>query len=503
MSNLSLNSAATTASVYDKPDPTISTSSIISSVSHVKQLANSTMSVQSSGNYKHGSRNFITTDFEHKNTSTPSRLKSQIPRLYKSISNLKNNHKHASSNTLNNTVPQPTVKLGLGALKQASSLKNLPNAQFSQINNVANSNGIVKNSTCETHVLRQPSLSHQNVIATQPKKMETLTDKRGISDQISDQIQGQSGPSISSSHPTTAKTTTVIKGANSMSDISLIKPLPSRGRTGMKQIARGTIKTSATMAREVSKTTSILINNGASTGVLPTKNKSNIKTQNSSSNLHIRSRSHSKTREYNLVNSSKSISTLSMGLGIGGGPILGKKHQTHINFNKGNTITKSHITVSTSHLPQSQLPSPHRLVSSQNSSNINLSYPISPETAIKHFENQLTSFEKTEIFNYKEIYFLGLESKKRTQLENPSGAPSTANNYNYDDDQAGYILVQNDHVAYRYEILKIIGKGSFGQVIKAFDHKLKGGPFFVDFVYPQDDTGYMNQRALVMIGNHS
>ena len=31
----------------------------------------------------------------------------------------------------------------------------------------------------------------------------------------------------------------------------------------------------------------------------------------------------------------------------------------------------------------------------------------------------------------------------------------------------------------------------------------KGGPFFVDFVYPQDDTGYMDQRTLVMIGNHS
>ena len=32
---------------------------------------------------------------------------------------------------------------------------------------------------------------------------------------------------------------------------------------------------------------------------------------------------------------------------------------------------------------------------------------------------------------------------------------------------------------------------------------VKGGPFFDDFVYPQGDTGYMTQRALVTIGNDS
>lgn len=28
-----------------------------------------------------------------------------------------------------------------------------------------------------------------------------------------------------------------------------------------------------------------------------------------------------------------------------------------------------------------------------------------------------------------------------------------------------------DHIAYRYEILEVIGKGSFGQVIRAHDHR--------------------------------
>lgn len=30
--------------------------------------------------------------------------------------------------------------------------------------------------------------------------------------------------------------------------------------------------------------------------------------------------------------------------------------------------------------------------------------------------------------------------------------------------------VLHDHIAYRYEILEVIGKGSFGQVIRALDH---------------------------------
>ncbi|CAG2163531.1 unnamed protein product [Oppiella nova] len=33
------------------------------------------------------------------------------------------------------------------------------------------------------------------------------------------------------------------------------------------------------------------------------------------------------------------------------------------------------------------------------------------------------------------------------------------------------MCVLHDHISYRYEILEVIGKGSFGQVIRALDHK--------------------------------
>ncbi len=31
----------------------------------------------------------------------------------------------------------------------------------------------------------------------------------------------------------------------------------------------------------------------------------------------------------------------------------------------------------------------------------------------------------------------------------------------------------HDHIAYRFEILSLIGKGSYGQVFRIFDHKKK------------------------------
>ena len=40
------------------------------------------------------------------------------------------------------------------------------------------------------------------------------------------------------------------------------------------------------------------------------------------------------------------------------------------------------------------------------------------------------------------------------------------------DNHEGYYKVQiGEHIAYRYEILKVLGKGSFAQVVQCRDHK--------------------------------
>ena len=94
---------------------------------------------------------------------------------------------------------------------------------------------------------------------------------------------------------------------------------------------------------------------------------------------------------------------------------------------------------------------------------------MEPRQALLHLSKYLLDYEKTEILEYDIVYFLNLLERKNKTLQTPDGPE----NGGFDNDKGEYICDVHDHVAYRFEIHKRIGKGSFGQVYKAYDHKRK------------------------------
>ncbi|SPO39012.1 related to putative dual specificity protein kinase pom1 [Pseudozyma flocculosa] len=92
---------------------------------------------------------------------------------------------------------------------------------------------------------------------------------------------------------------------------------------------------------------------------------------------------------------------------------------------------------------------------------------LSPRQAEVMYGNKMSPYELHEIFSYPEIFYCGQNAsqKHRATLDKPN------NNHGFDDERGDYLVTTRDHLAFRYEIIDLLGRGSFGQVLQCRDHK--------------------------------
>jgi dual specificity tyrosine-phosphorylation-regulated kinase 2/3/4 len=81
---------------------------------------------------------------------------------------------------------------------------------------------------------------------------------------------------------------------------------------------------------------------------------------------------------------------------------------------------------------------------------------------------RLSDFERKEVLDFDQIYFV-----PQSRIIRPSQAGGEYN-HGYDDERGDYLVVEGDHLCYRYEVTGVLGKGSFGQVLGCRDHKTGG-----------------------------
>lgn len=128
--------------------------------------------------------------------------------------------------------------------------------------------------------------------------------------------------------------------------------------------------------------------------------------------------------------------------------------------------------------------------------------PFTPQNTLKHFSSELTALEKREVLQCGDVFFfssLDIKTRRRdgkvyssatatsvpipavTETQQPSlGSASSVSaqsptvelfNDGYDDDHGDYLVLVQDHLAFRFEVLHVLGSGSFGQVVCCWDHQ--------------------------------
>ena len=93
-----------------------------------------------------------------------------------------------------------------------------------------------------------------------------------------------------------------------------------------------------------------------------------------------------------------------------------------------------------------------------------LSLSLSWLDVLRRYGDCLNELEKEEVKSYASIFYFGWKClEKRCRRSRAA----------YVDENGFYAWLKGDHLSYRYEVLEVLGQGSFGVVLHCFDHQMK------------------------------
>ncbi len=75
------------------------------------------------------------------------------------------------------------------------------------------------------------------------------------------------------------------------------------------------------------------------------------------------------------------------------------------------------------------------------------------------------------------VYYMNANSGNNSQKgrveNNSNGDENKVFNFGYDTEDGDFLYESGEHINYRYEIMKKLGRGAFGVVLKCLDHMTK------------------------------
>ncbi|XP_061893532.1 dual specificity tyrosine-phosphorylation-regulated kinase 4-like isoform X2 [Entelurus aequoreus] len=104
--------------------------------------------------------------------------------------------------------------------------------------------------------------------------------------------------------------------------------------------------------------------------------------------------------------------------------------------------------------------SKNRILTSQSQSR-------TPEAVLRDTKRCLTLYEQNEIKEYSHVWYVGEKAKKSRRSKEAMSAEGEC----FDDSKGFYKVRVGDHLAYRFEVLGVMGSGLAGNVLKCRDHK--------------------------------